>query len=252
LGQVDKLVITETLVKPTTSPPPLLPCDPVSNLEPSTYPDVAQPDTQSNSYPESCTKTVKKPTGKKLKGRVDVNYKNKRVARWISQCAINKPKPCADTENTIEISEDTDSEIERFLAEEYPFSYGLCPDRPYDYVTNLPPCLKDNLDFPGIKLHDKPPFHMDDAPIVNDISANAQSLQPQCNECRSWIDRYYADVPLLQSMLKSLKDQVDSLKNENSRIQSIAQAKDTCLITTGSFIFKNVEVATTILNSKIA
>jgi hypothetical protein len=48
------------------------------------------------------------------------------------------------------VSEDSGSEIERFLAEEYPYSYGLCSDKPYDYVTNLPPCLKDNPDFPGM------------------------------------------------------------------------------------------------------
>jgi hypothetical protein len=138
------------------------------------------------------------------------------------------------------------------LVEEYPFSYGLCPDKPYDYVTNLPLCLKENPDFPGIKLRDKPTFRVDDAPIVNDISANAQSLQPQCNECRSWIDRYYTDVPILQSMLKYMKDQVDSLTSENTIRQSIAQAKDKHLKTTGFFIFKNVEAATTIVNSKIA
>jgi hypothetical protein len=170
----------------------------------------------------------------------------------ISRCARNKSKPCADTKNTIEVSEDSDSEIERFLAEEDPMSYGLCPDRPYDYVSNLPPCLKDNPEFPGIRFCDKPTFRVDDSPTLNAISANAQSLQPQCNECRSWIDRYYTDVPLLQSRLKSLKDQVDLLTNENSRLQSITQAKEKRLKTTGSVIFKNVEAATTIVNSKIA
>jgi hypothetical protein len=93
---------------------------------------------------------------------------------------------------------------------------------------------------------------MDDSPNVNAISANAQSLQPHCNECRSWIDSYYTDVPLLQSRLKYLEDQVDSLTNENSRLQSIAQAKDKHQKTTGSVIFKNVEAATAIVNSKIA
>ena len=91
-----------------------------------------------------------KPTGKKHKGSVDVNFKNKRVGRLISRSARNKSKPCADTKNTIEVSKDSDSEIERFLAEEDPMSYGLCPDRPYDYVSNLPACLKDNPDFFGI------------------------------------------------------------------------------------------------------
>jgi hypothetical protein len=205
LGQVDKPVITETLVKPTISPPSLMPCDPISNLEPSTYPDSTQPDTRPDSYPKGCVKTVKKSTRKKFKGSVDVNYKSKRAARWVSRCARNKPKPCAD-KNTIVVSEDSNSEIERFLVEEYPYSYGLCSDRPYDYITNLPPCLKDNPDFPGIKLSNEPTGQMDDSPPVNTISADTQSIQPHCNECRSWIDRYYKDVPLLQSWLKSLED----------------------------------------------
>jgi hypothetical protein len=45
------------------------------------------------------------------------------------------------------ISEDSDSSIERFLAEE-----GFCGDEtPCDFVDNLPPCLRDNPDYPGIK-----------------------------------------------------------------------------------------------------
>jgi hypothetical protein len=93
---------------------------------------------------------------------------------------------------------------------------------------------------------------MDNSLTVNAIGANAQALQPQCNECRSWIDQYYTDVPLLQSRLKYLEDQVDLLTNENIRLQSIVQAKDKRQKTTGSVIFKNVEAATTIVNSKIA
>jgi hypothetical protein len=173
LGQVDKPIVIETLVKPTASSPPLLPCDPTPNIEPSTYPDVTQPDNQLGSHPKSCTKTVKKPIGKKPKGSVDVDYKNKRVGRLISRCTRNKSKPCADKKNTIEVSEDSDLEIERFLAEEDPMSYGLCPDRPYTYVSNLPPCLKDNPEFPDIRFCDKPTFRMDTSPILNAVSANA-------------------------------------------------------------------------------
>jgi hypothetical protein len=84
LGQVYKLVIVETLVKPTASPPPLLPCDLAPNNETSTYPDVTQPNNQLGSHPKSCTKTVKKPTGKKLKDSFDVNFNNKRAGRLIS------------------------------------------------------------------------------------------------------------------------------------------------------------------------
>jgi hypothetical protein len=152
----------------------------------------------------------------------------------------------------INVSEYSDLEIEIFLAEEDPMSYELYPDTPYDYVNNLPPCLKDNPDFSGILLCDKPTLHVDDSPTLNAASANAQSLQPQCDECRSWINRDYTDVPLLPSWLKYLKDQVDLLTNENSRLQSITQVKEKRLKTIGYVIFKNVEATTAIVNSKIA
>jgi hypothetical protein len=87
IGQVDKSVVTETLVEPTISPPSLLPCDPISNVEPSTYPDTTQPDTLPDSYPKGGVKSVKKSTKKKCKGNVDINYKSKRAARWVSRCA---------------------------------------------------------------------------------------------------------------------------------------------------------------------
>jgi hypothetical protein len=150
------------------------------------------------------------------------------------------------------LSEDSDSEIERFLAEEYPYSYGLFSDKPYDYVTNLPPCLKDNPNFPGIKLSNEPTSQMEDSPPVNTITANTQSTQPLYNECRSWIDRYYKDVPLLQSRLKSLEDKVNLLTKENNKLKSVSQTKDKRQKNTGSIVFKNVEATTAILNSKIA
>jgi hypothetical protein len=58
LGQVDKPVVIETLMKPTISPAFLFPYDPISNLEPSTYPDSTQPDTLLDLYPKGCVKTV--------------------------------------------------------------------------------------------------------------------------------------------------------------------------------------------------
>jgi hypothetical protein len=187
----------ETLLNPTTSSPPLQDYVFSPNNEPSSYPNVIQQDSQSGSHPKDSTKTIKKPTGKKLRGSVDLNFKNKRAGHLISRCARNKMKPHADTINTIELSEDSDSNIQKFLAEEDPISFGLYPNRPYDYVNNLPPCLKDNPKFLGIQLCDKPTIRMEDSPIHNVVSANANSLESQCDECRSWIDRYYTDVPLL-------------------------------------------------------
>jgi hypothetical protein len=106
-------------------------------------------------------------------------------------------KPCVDTISMIEVSEGLDSKIDKFLAEEDPVSFGLYPDRPYNYVDNLPPCLKDNPKFPSIQLCDKSTICMEHSLTHNVVRSNANSLQSQCDVCRSWIDRYYTDVPLL-------------------------------------------------------
>jgi hypothetical protein len=146
IGQVDKIVVTEALVRPVMPPPTLLP-----SVEPSTYPNNNLPDT----LPDSCLKDnanpVKKSAKKKGKVNNDVNCKGKKVVRWVSRCARNKSKQNID-KKLIVLSEDSDSEIERFLTEEYPYSHDLCSIKPYEYVTNLPPCLRDDPNFPGIKL----------------------------------------------------------------------------------------------------
>jgi hypothetical protein len=56
----------------------------------------------------------------------------------------------------IEVHETSDSEIEKFLVKEDP-SY-LKPDlsQTYDFVDNLPLCLKHSKGFPGIKLGKEP------------------------------------------------------------------------------------------------
>ena len=91
---------------------------------------------------------------------------------------------------------------------------------------------------------------MEDSPTHNVVRASANSSQSQCDVCRSWIDMYYTDVPLLQSRLKSLRDQVDMLTNESNRLESIIQGKEKRLKTTSRVIFKNIEAATAIVNSK--
>jgi hypothetical protein len=99
------------------------------------------------------------------------------------------------------------------------------------------------LTYPGIKLDRGTAGQLRSSSPVN-----TQPDQPQCNECKSWLDRYYTDVPLLQSRIKSLEDRVNVLTKENDRLQ----ANDKRQKTTGSVVFKNVEAATAIVNSKIA
>jgi hypothetical protein len=141
------------------------------------------------------------------------------------------------------LSEDSDSEIEWFLTEEYPYSHDLCSVKPYDYVSNLLPCLRDDPNFHGIKLDSGTAGKLRDSSPVT-----TRPDQPQCNECNSWLDRYYTDVPLLQSRIKSLEDRVNVLTKENDRLL----ANDKRQKTTSSVVLKNVEETTAIVNSKIA
>jgi hypothetical protein len=188
-------VVTETLVVPAVPSPTLLP-----PVKPSNCPNIDLPDTMADPCAKDNTKAVKRPVRKKGKGDTGVNSKGKKNARWISRCAQNKPKQNTD-QKPIVLSKDSDSEIEHFLAEEYPYSHGLCSMEPYDYVSNLPPCLKNDPNFPGIKLHSETPGNLKEpSPVM------PRPNQPPCTQCNSWLEHYYTDVPLLQSKIKSLEE----------------------------------------------
>jgi hypothetical protein len=190
-----------------------------------------KPDSIVNS-PMAVTKVAKPLT---TEDRANTTARNKRNARMISCMERNKPKPPAKTEPVM-ISEDSDSSIERFLAEE-----GFCDEEtPCDFVDNLPPCLKGNPDYPGIK----PPFE------TRGESSNppsAQKVTTPCDQCGQWLERYYLDVPKLQSKIQDLENQVAKLIDRNDK----GQPNDKNQRTTGSILFKNVESATAIVNSKL-
>jgi hypothetical protein len=141
------------------------------------------------------------------------------------------------------MSEDSDSDIERLLAEEYPYSHGLCSKQPYDYVSNLPMCLKNNPNYPGIKLHNETHGGLNKpSPVLSNPE------QFSCIQCNAWLESYYADVPLLHSKIKSLEEQVTTLVKENDRLRTNDKKQKTI----GSIIFRNVEEATAFVNSKLS
>jgi hypothetical protein len=188
-------VVIETKVRPPMPFHSLLPCP-----KPSVSPDIDLPDIITDKV-----EAVKKPVSKKVKGNLTVNRKCKKNARLISRHARNKPKPNAD-QNPIVLSEDSDSDIERFLASEYPYSHGLCSEPPYDFVSNLPPCLKNNPSYPGIKLQSETLGDMKQPLTI--VSKPEKTSCVQCNVC---LECYYTDVHLLQSKIKSLENQVTML-----------------------------------------
>jgi hypothetical protein len=230
--QVDKPVVNETKTRPPV---------PFHILLPSPKPSVNPPIDLLDVGTEKA-ETIKKPVSKNPKANLTANAKGKKNARLISRMARNKPKPSAES-NPIVLSEDSDSDVERFLASEYPYSQGLCPEPPYDFMTNLSPCLRNNPSYPGIKLPSETLSH-----VSKPSPSPSKSTQSSCDQCELWLERYYIDVPLLQSKIQSLEDQIAVLTSQRDKLQ----ATDKKQKTTGSILFKNVESATAVINSKLS
>jgi hypothetical protein len=155
-----------------------------------------------------------KPVAKKPKTKPTANSKGKKNAWLISGMARNKPKAPVNPD-PIMVSEDFDSEIERYLASEYPYSEGLCDKPSYDFVNNLPPCLQNDPNYPFIKMPYETPGDKSKPP-----PATAETTAPPCEQCGSWLERYYLDVPMLQSRIHALEDQVARLTSQKAKMSS--------------------------------
>jgi hypothetical protein len=185
-------VINEAKVGPLVPFHVLLP-SPKPSVDPDTYlPDVITEKAEA----------IKNPVRKKAKENPTVDGKGKKNARLILRMARNKPKPSVE-QKPIVLSEDSNSDIECFLASEYPYSHGLCFEPPYDFISNLPPCLKNNPSYPGIKLPNETLGN-----VTKPSPALSKLGQSSYDQCDLWLERYYMDVPLLQLKIKSLESQV--------------------------------------------
>jgi hypothetical protein len=132
-----------------------------------------------------------KPVAKKPKTKPTPNCKGKKNARLISRMARTKPKAPVNPD-PIMVSEDSDLKIERYLASEYPYSEGLCDKPSYDFVNNIPPCLQNDPNYPGIKMPCETPGDSSKPP-----PAPTETTAPPCEQCGSWLERYYLAVPML-------------------------------------------------------
>jgi hypothetical protein len=139
--QVDKPMVSETKVEPSVPFHVLLP-----SPKPSVNPDIDLPDVLADKV-----EAIKNPVRKKVKGNPTIDGKGKKNSQLISRMARKKPKPKAE-QKPIVLSEDSDYDIKHFLASEYTYSQGLCSEPPYDFISNIPPCLRNNPSYPGIKL----------------------------------------------------------------------------------------------------
>jgi hypothetical protein len=230
--QVDKPVVTEAKAEPPVPFHILLPAP-----KPSIDPPIDLPEFETEK-----AETIKRPVRKKPKANPTAYAKGKKNAWMISRMDRNKPKPSVESKPIV-LSEDSDSDIERFLASKYPYSQGLCPKPPYDFVMNLPPCLRNDPSYPGIKLPNETLSHM-----IKPSPSLSNPSQSSCDQCDLWLERYYIDVRILQSKIQSLEDQIAVLTSQRNQLQ--ANDKKQKII--GSIVFKNVELATVIVNSKLA
>jgi hypothetical protein len=106
----------------------------------------------------------------------------------------------------IEVNEVLDPEIENFVTEEDLDCHKLDPNHPYDFVNNLPPCLKDKGKFTGIRLGQGNVTGSIDTTLL-DYTLHQQIISPvQCEVSLRWIERYYIDIPVLQDRIKTLTD----------------------------------------------
>jgi hypothetical protein len=199
--QVDKPVVSESKLVPPVPYSALLP-------KPLPEPPIV--------LPSSVTENVEnvKPVAKMPKTKPIANSKGKKNARLISRMARNKTKVPVNPDPVM-ISEDSDSEIERYLASEYPYSEGLCDKRAYDFVKKLLPCLLNDPNYPGIKMPCETPGDSSKPPLVL-----SQLAAPPCDQCGTWLERYYIDVPMLQSRIHALEDQVVRLSGQNNNMPS--------------------------------
>jgi hypothetical protein len=153
--------------------------------------------------------------------------------------ARNKPKPPVQLQS-IAVSEDSDSEVERFLTEEYPYSEGLCDKTPCDFVENSPPYLRRDPEFTGIEPSCATLGESSEPPPV-------QAVTSPCDQCGLWLERYYLDVPTLQSKIHELENQVAKLTGQNAT----KQPNDKKQRTAETILFKNVESGIAIVNSRL-
>ena len=124
---------------------------------------------------------------------------------------------------SIKVHENSDSEIEKFLVEEDLNFSKPDPSQTFDYVNNLPPCLKGNKELTGIKLGQRPTVDSGSVLALSHVFPQPIAPTVHCEVCLHWIGQYYREIPVLQENIKALTTQNKSLTNENRELKINAQ-----------------------------
>jgi len=178
-------------------------------------------------------------------------YNKKRAGRLIPGSLWNRSKAHVSSIESIEVHESYDSDIEKFLAIEDPNHSKPDLSLAFDYVNNLPPCLKHNKDFQGIKFGQNPT--VDSSSVLTHNHALPQPFAPavNCEVCLHSIGLYYTKIIVLQEKINALTAQNRSLIIENRELKINAQSQGKLLKRIGNIIIENVDSLEAIINSEI-
>jgi hypothetical protein len=149
-------------------------------------------------FPNNVAKEANKFSHKLSSNNPDLGFNNKTTRRLISRSLRNKTKSHVSSIKVIGVHESSDSEIERFLEEEDPTYHKSIPNQTYDLIDNLPPFLKHNENFLGIKL--RPNSMVDSGSILTHTLGYPQTTvpDPRSEVCSFWIYKYYTNIPSLK------------------------------------------------------
>jgi hypothetical protein len=164
----------------------------------------------------------------------------------------NRSKPHLSSIDPIEINEVSDPKIEIFLAEEDPDRHKSEPTQPYDFVSNLPPCLKGSKGFTGIKFGQGPTTGNVDILTPNYTLPRQIAPSVHCEVCLHWIEWYYSDIPILQARIKALTNHNELLIKEIHDLRSNEQRQAKRLKKTGNIVIKNADSVKAIINYEIS
>jgi hypothetical protein len=158
-----------------------------------------------------------------------LGFQNKRVGRLILLNLRNQNDAHLSSINLIDLNEVLDSEIEDFLALEDPDCLRFDLAKPYEFVTNMPPCLRDKEGISGIGFAQGKIAGEDDTTMLDHTLYQQLVPSVQCDVCLHWIERYYTDIPILHAQIKTLTAQNELLRKENLDLRENAERHVKCL-----------------------
>jgi hypothetical protein len=202
-------------------------------------------------FPNPIVKCNNENPRKQSKKNQEIGFRNKKASQLISMNLCNRLKAHVSSIESIKIHEDSDSKIEKFLAEEDLNCSKPGLNQPFDYVNNLPSCLKDRKGFTCIKLSQR--LTVDSSDVLQHNYSFPQQIAPfvPCEVFLQWIGQYNTYIPILQARIKALMTLNESLANKNRELKANTQRQTKHLTRIGNIIIKNTGSVKAVINSEI-